>query len=486
MRNIVKDKMISNSIIYIGSNLILKAFNFLLLPLYTAYLSTSDYGITNLVTKFQNVAGYIIACCLQVAAIRFYSEYKSNNEKVKRLFGTIISFTFLSGICFLLLCVIFNKLLISVVLFGIVFWPTIFMSVVALIFITTLTVFQEIMKGMQKAKVVAIASFAYFFIQLGLNIMTVVVMKLGANGVIASSIISNSVVSFAMLLYLIKKKLFVPCIDKKILVATLKYSLPLLPHNVAASTSQLVSNVFINKFASLSSVGIFALASQFGSIAEMVQSSSNTAFQPWFYDEMNSKENGYIQQIRQKSNLLVWFYGFVLISLCFFSKEAVYLFCNQAYSQAWTVVPLIVMVYVANIPYFFFVNILFYFKKGTKYVFFATLPASVINVVLSYFLIQKYDMYGSVISDIIFVVIKMVIIYYLSKKFDTDTLKMKDYIVKIIFILFIASIGMIPSYVVFGNKFSVTEMVFKIIILLLYIVFVIAFNRKRIPKIGDR
>jgi len=94
MRNIVKDKMISNSIIYIGSNLILKAFNFLLLPLYTAYLSTSDYGITNLVTKFQNVAGYIIACCLQVAAIRFYSEYKSNNEKVKRLFGTIISFTF--------------------------------------------------------------------------------------------------------------------------------------------------------------------------------------------------------------------------------------------------------------------------------------------------------------------------------------------------------------------------------------------------------
>lgn len=289
-----------------------------------------------------------------------------------------------------------------------------------------------------------------------------------------------------MLLYLIKKKLFVPCIDKKILVATLKYSLPLLPHNVAASTSQLVSNVFINKFASLSSVGIFALASQFGSIAEMVQSSSNTAFQPWFYDEMNSKENGYIQQIRQKSNLLVWFYGFVLISLCFFSKEAVYLFCNQAYSQAWTVVPLIVMVYVANIPYFFFVNILFYFKKGTKYVFFATLPASVINVVLSYFLIQKYDMYGSVISDIIFVVIKMVIIYYLSKKFDTDTLKMKDYIVKIIFILFIASIGMIPSYVVFGNKFSVTEMVFKIIILLLYIVFVIAFNRKRIPKIGDR
>lgn len=121
-------------------------------------------------------------------------------------------------------------------------------------------------------------------------------------------------ITVAMLLYLIKKKLFVPCIDKKILVATLKYSLPLLPHNVAASTSQLVSNVFINKFASLSSVGIFALASQFGSIAEMVQSSSNTAFQPWFYDEMNSKENGYIQQIRQKSNLLVWFYGFVLIS----------------------------------------------------------------------------------------------------------------------------------------------------------------------------
>ncbi len=482
IKNLFKDRMISNSIIYIGSNLMLKAFNFLLLPLYTAYLTTSDYGITNLVNRFQNVSSYLVSFCLQVAAVRFFAEYKNDNEKTKRLFGTIISFTFFSGIAFFILCLSLNSILVKLVFSGILYWPTIFMSTIALIFITLFSVFQEIMKGMQKAKCVAVASFSYFFIQLGLNILTVVILKKGANGVIFSSVISNSLVSIAMLAYLIKIKKIRLGIDFCILKETIKYSIPLLPHNIAASVSQFVSNVFINNFASLSTVGIFGLASQFGSIAEMVQSSSNTAFQPWFYDEMNDKRAEYVKRIRDKSSLLVWFYGFVLIGLSYFSKEVILLFCNASYWSAWTVVPLIVLVYVANIPYFFYVNFLFYYKKGTKYVFYATLPASVLNILLSYFFIQQWDMYGSVVSDIIFVIVKMLIIYFLSRKFDKTTLSIRSFVFKIFIILLIAIVGILPSYLLFSNCVSFAEIGYKFLLLLAYLAVVIILCRKQLSE----
>lgn len=475
-----QSKMLRNSVIYIGNSLLLKAFNFLLLPLYTAYLTTEDYGITNIVTKFQNFAGYLVMFCLQAAVIRFYAEYKTNKEKVQRFFGSVIVFVFISGVCFGIICVCLNKILTATVFIGIEFWPTVVMSLIALVFISTMIIFQEMMKGMQNAFGVAAASFAYFFIQLGLNIYLVVFNNWGANGIILASIISNSVVSIVVLLIMSKNGYLRICFDTSLLFPALKYSVPLLPHNVSSSLSALISNMFINRFASLSSVGLFALASQFGSIAEMVQSSSNTAFQPWYYDEMNHKKANYYEEIRSMTNLLIWFFGFALLGITFFSKEAILLFCNATYAAAWTVIPLIMVVYIVNIPYFFFVNILFYNKVGTKYVFYATLPASVANIIMSFFFIQRWGMYGSVISDILFVIIKVVIIYWMSRKFDTALYRISRFIYMIIFIIAIATIGVIPSFVVFGNSVSLVEFFYKLAIMIAYLAIAIFFNREKI------
>ena len=43
-----KTSVFRNSILYTLGNLLLKAFSFFLIPLYTAYLSTEEYGIINL------------------------------------------------------------------------------------------------------------------------------------------------------------------------------------------------------------------------------------------------------------------------------------------------------------------------------------------------------------------------------------------------------------------------------------------------------
>src|SRR5690625_2580823 len=98
-----KKKVLENSFLYIFSSMLVKAMGFLLLPIYTLFLTPDDYGITNLVMGFINVATFIVSFSLYSAVIRFYADNKDNHEKLKRLYGTVISIVFISGVITLIL-----------------------------------------------------------------------------------------------------------------------------------------------------------------------------------------------------------------------------------------------------------------------------------------------------------------------------------------------------------------------------------------------
>ena len=51
-------KLLGNSIVFTISNVLLQAITFLLLPLYSNIISTSEYGICLLYTSGNNVGGF--------------------------------------------------------------------------------------------------------------------------------------------------------------------------------------------------------------------------------------------------------------------------------------------------------------------------------------------------------------------------------------------------------------------------------------------
>ena len=346
--------VVNNSIIYIISNILIKAFNFLLLPIYTNYLATSDYGIINLASNFNQICCLIVEFGLYAAVMRFYADLKGDPNKIKRFFGTMFCFTFCSGVFAFVLLFAFRGFLERLVFTGIPIFPTIILILCTLVFMSTCTMYQDIVKAMQDAKKSAVTSLSFFLSQLSLNILFVVVLRLGANGVLIANLIVYFIFATWMLIDLNRRKLFEFCIDINILKPTLKYSIPLLPHNLSTHIAQLISKIFLNNSACLSTVGVFSLAYQLGNVAELIQTSVNTAFMPWFFDSMNKQEKGYKSKIIQLSGVLVWFYGLLFIGLSLFSQEVILLMANQSYLEAWKVVPLVVAVYVIKIPYFFF------------------------------------------------------------------------------------------------------------------------------------
>ena len=310
-----KTKVLENSLLYVISSLLVKAIGFLLLPVYTRFLTPEDYGITNLVNGFNQVATFIVAFSLYSAVIRFFADYKEDREKLKRFYGTVIIFVMISGTTLLILGIVFNNIIVACFFKGISFYPIVLISFLTLIFISLHTVHQSIMLGTQQGKKLTIVNLTTFFLQVCLNIFFISIIRLGALGVLLSNLIIDICYFIFMIIDLKKNNLITFCMDKAILNEALRYSIPLMPHNLSTHIASFASRVFINSSNTLALVGLYSISSQFGTIIDLVQSSVNHAFTPWFYEIMNRHDKKSKEEIANFSNLLLAAYSLLYLSL---------------------------------------------------------------------------------------------------------------------------------------------------------------------------
>ena len=461
--------IIKNSMMYTIGNLLLKAFNFFLIPLYTAFLTTDEYGIINLASGFYTLIASIIILSLQYAVIRFYADVHEDKNKIARMFGTVINFIIVVSIVFLVFSLIGKDIITSYFFKGIRFFPIVFLSIFISIVSGLYQVYQDILKGMQNATKSIWMSYLYFFLMLALNIISVVVFKLGAVGVISSKLIVNILMVIIMFVDLIKHGLYVVCIDKDILKELLKYSLPLVPHTVAYNIQTYATKVIINGKLSLSLVGIYSLASQFGSIADVILSSVQAAFQPWFYRTLNDNTHKGKKSITSLTYSLMWVYGFFFIGIGAFSQEAILLMANESYAQSWIYVPLIVLSVALKAPLYFYLNFLYYDKRKTKYIFVSTMLGCIINVGLTAILVPTLRIVGSIVADIVALIVRLIFTIIIVKK-SAETIysfwKLEFYS---IFPTFFLIVALLPSFVVFENRIYFLNLIYKIIIVLVYI-----------------
>jgi len=481
-----KRRVLENSFLYTLSNLLVKAIGFILLPVYTLFLTPEDYGIINLVYSFTHVASFIVAFSLYSAVIRFYTDYKKDREKLKRFYGTLIIFIFISSIIFISIGLIFNKILIAWFFNGISLYPVIVIALSSLAFICLHTFHQSILQGMQKGKKLAIINLTVFSLQVCLNLILIGFFKLGAVGVLLASLIINFIYLIYMLVDLKKNNLITLCLDVKILRLALKYSVPLMPHNLSTSIANFASRVFINKAGTLSAVGLYSIATQFGLLIDMVQSSVNKAFAPWFFDMMNEK-NVNNNEIVGLSSFLLIIYSFIYVVIGLFSQEAIIFMTNEKYLMAWTAIPILVVAFSAKSIYYFYVNLLFYYKEAARKIFIATIAGSFADVILAYVLVPKFGIYGAALAFLIAKIIVVATVILLSKKYNNIGYRLIGMLKIVIPSLLFMAIGLYFSYTKYMLTFNWMNLIYKIGILVIYLIFIYLSNRRitnRVIKSG--
>ena len=319
MEKIFKSKILRNSGIYSILNLFQKGINFLLIPVLTAYLTTYDYGVIAVVTAVNAVLNVFYLLSLNGSLNRFYYEYQNDDVKVKKLFGTIVTFVFLVSMFLSLFIVIGHRWIIDPFLNNVAFFPYMMLAMISAMFNPTFSIFQSTLQAKQQGKRFGKNNVMFFLTNITFLLLSVVVFNLGVKGVLGSLALTN-IIFFIYTLSSFGKEIDFG-IDFKILKSSLKYSLPLLPHSLSGVVTNVIDKIFINSLMTTSFAGIYNIGNTFGSIVFLIASGVNQAFIPWFNEQI--KKDKY-NEIPRKAILLITLYSVIALGLSFFGKEIIY------------------------------------------------------------------------------------------------------------------------------------------------------------------
>ncbi len=404
-------RTLQNSAIYTFIMFLQKGIAFLLLPLYTYYLTPEDYGVLGVVTSITSFFSVFITWGLGAAAARFYYKKDGNIEYIKKLYGTISLFILLNSLLVASILLSAHTFLIDPFIGEIEFFPYVFLGLLYL-FINPLYLFyQEFLQTSKEGLKYGINFIFYFFINVALIVISLTVFHLGVVGVLLSNLIV-AVLFFVYVVFRFLSKLTLH-FNKPLLVEAARYSLPLLPHHLANWSNGALDRILVNGMRSKADAGLYNLGQQFGSVMDFMVSGINQAYIPWFYGKVNEGRDGF-SQIVKIAELCIWGLSLVGLVISIFSRELLhFMIMNPAYDDVWKIVPIVVFALVIKGTYYFFVNILF--LKDTQIVFSITLVTVFVNIGANVLLIPMYGFYGCAIACLLSFGVQSLMALVLSK-----------------------------------------------------------------------
>ena len=244
--------------------------------------------------------------------------------------------------------------------------------------------------------------------------------------------------------------------------------------------------MLIGNITSMASLGVYSIAAQFGNIADTVQSYVNSAYGPWVFERLHAREEGYKRVIRENVSFLSAIVGLMLIGIALFAQDYILLLVDPAYADAWRYVPLIVMVFAFKIIYNFHAEALLFNKDASRILFVAALSSGFVSVILTAILIPYLDIYGSIVADMVAMLMRAYITVCISRKYQNIGLRIGDFALNILLILIAVVAGLLPSWLLSGNTFQLSNVFYKIAIVLVYVAVQAVLHRKRLLVISKK
>lgn len=410
-----KMKLIKSSGIYGIVQILQKSIGLILIPIYTSLLSPSEKGITDVITTIVAFLSIFYSLSINSAVIRFYVDYKNDSKKLKDFWGTCISFVIINSLILTTIMIIFKKFIIIPIAGDIDFYPYILLGLISITLNPAYTIFQSTLQAKEESKKYAFNNLSYFFVNLILNLVLIIGLRLGALG----SLLALAITDVIFFIYTIIE--FLPSVTLKInryyLKNALKYSLPLLPHNLSGWAVAMIDRLFLNGMIDRAATSIYSTAAQFGNIINVLTSAINQAYVPWFFERMKEKDKNE-DEIVKMAEILTIVYCFLAMGMSLFGPEIFKIVVNERYYEGWKVIPFISFAYVFNGIYYFFVNPLFYNKKGVKFIAIGTFTGAFLNSILNIILIPILGGIGAGIASLLSMMVSCILVYIISKRIE--------------------------------------------------------------------
>jgi O-antigen/teichoic acid export membrane protein len=387
-------KLLRHSTVYGLGMVLTKAVSFFMVPLYTHYLTTEDYGVLELLDLAVTICGLFIGMGIGASILRFFYHYREERDKkevVSSAFFTIASI----GLVFLFLAIFLQTDFSNLVFKSPRFSRYIAWMCVSYFFSLLASVPESYIMARQKSGLFTTVTICTLAVNLTGNIIAVAVLKMGVYGIVLVSALVRCLNTTSLCVWMFSD---IPArISWTKIRQMLSYGVPLLPANLGQFFISFSDRFFLARMVTLQAVGIYSFGFKFGYLISLLMVQPfGRIWQAQIFEiaEKPDAKRVFARFFTYFSFAIL----FAALALTVFAREIVHLLSPEEYWAAAPVIPIIAIASYFNGAYQFLQGGLLVQKK-TKYVGYAVAICALLNCLANAAAIRLFGYMGAAFSS---------------------------------------------------------------------------------------
>jgi O-antigen/teichoic acid export membrane protein len=412
LNKLKKSKLFKETITYTLVNVLDKSIPFLLLPIYSRILPSSELGIFMVYQALYQIFIPFVTLSLDNSIVINY--YHFAIDKFKSYFSNIFYFFIFFYIAIYILIFSISSYFSSLLDFS--SWGILMiLNIIFFQYINDITL--NLWRVERKAIKYGLFTIIQTLLKNSIGFIFVIYFAHGWKGIVEGHLAGVIIMSLFSLSLFIKKgylKFHFKELKSSIIEA-LRISLPLSIHRVAAWLGNAINRVIINKKMGAKATASFGIGSTFNMILTILIDALNKAYGPELYSNLKILDS----KIQFKIVRLTCVYYFLIISLTLFLAIFGYFTVDIIFGEKYVttklfIIPLTISAGLNGL-YKLHVNYIFFTKK-TFYITAITVITAIINIPLAYFLISAYGILGGAYSLLIVNFMYYILALYFSNR----------------------------------------------------------------------
>jgi O-antigen/teichoic acid export membrane protein len=402
---------VRHTFVYGFASILAKVVGFLLLPLYTHFLSPRDYGVFEVLELTMSLLGMFLNMGITSALLRYYGSADTEEQK-RKVVGSLFLFT-LATAAVVFVAGFSGARPVTTLLVG----PGVpaiylFLSFVGFLIAYVANVPDTALRAKEMSGTVATIDTLSTIGLLLLNVYLVSTLKNSLFGMFLGRVIIN-IINIAVLIRYARRELFAG-MDWKLLRGAIGFGAPLILSNLTMFVLNFSDRFFLQRLQSLEIVGVYAVGYKFGYLLSTVVS------WPFFMMWHARMYAVYKRPDHEKifARILVLYSAVLILAglgICVFNTEVMKLMVDARYAAGAAVIPVVTLSYVV-LGVGTFVQVGLYLESRTGLLGMISIAAAIVNLGANYFLIKQFGMIGAAWATVIGFLAIAVGSYYCSQR----------------------------------------------------------------------
>lgn len=365
--------------------------SFFLLPLYTAYLSSKEYGVVDLLNNYVSLLIPIFFFQMDQALFRFLIDARKNEKSKSEIISTALLTVTIQAILFVIIYLAFCLFVNNEYKYFLL------LNVIVAMYSSMLL---QICRGLGDNVSYSLGSLVSGISTIVINVIFITVLHWGAYGMLTATLIANIL---CIIFLFFKKKIYkifkFKNYDKKQRKELWKYSIPLIPNQLSWWIVNVSDRTIIVKFIDMAANGVYSAANKFSAICITLFNFFNMTWSESASMHIKDGDSDeFFSKIFNTSLKLFSSVCFIIIAIMPFTFK--YLITGKGYTSAYEQIPILMIATIFNIIVSLIGSIYVALKKSNE-IAKTSIFAAIINIGINVILIKKIGLYAASISTLV-------------------------------------------------------------------------------------